>query len=107
MSSMTCLSAGGPAKSAAGSPGNARVNRNVTLTTPIKLGMASSRRLPMSASMAIPRRLGLDHRAIVETTVEPICEARDVLLHRDVQIGLVQRDTRNVGEGEIDKALHV
>src|ERR1043165_530459 len=51
--------------------------------------------------------LRLHQRAVVETAVEPVLIARDVLLHRDVDEGLVQRDARDVGEGEIDEALHV
>ena len=49
----------------------------------------------------------LHQRAIIEAAVEPVLIARDVLLHRDVDEGLIQRDARDVGEGEIDEALHV
>ena len=44
--------AAGPAKYAAGSPGSARVSRNVTITTPISDGIANSNRLPIMVSMA-------------------------------------------------------
>ena len=39
--------------------------------------------------------------------MEPVLIAGHVLLHRDVDVGLVERDARHVGEGEIDEALHV
>src|SRR5258705_6630735 len=50
--STASLVAAGPAKYAAGSPGSARVNRNVTITTPIRLGIANISRLPIMVSMA-------------------------------------------------------
>ena len=40
-----CGVAAGPAKYTAGSPGNTRVRRNVTITTPIKVGITVTRRL--------------------------------------------------------------
>ena len=46
------LGRAGPAKYAAGSPGSARVNRNVTITTPIRLGIANINRLPIMVSMS-------------------------------------------------------
>src|SRR6186997_429664 len=95
--------AAGPAKYAAGSPGSARVSRKVTITTPIRLGIAISRRLRMTMSTRSP----LGQRAIIQSPVEPVLIAADVLLHRDVGVGLEQRDARHVGEGEIDEALHV
>src|SRR5216684_2410946 len=52
-------------------------------------------------------RLRLYQRAVIEPAVEPVLIARDVLLHRDVDIGLVERNARDVGVGDIDKALHV
>src|ERR1700754_360845 len=100
--SIASLVAAGPAKSAAGSPGSARVSRKVTMTTPIRLGIANISRLPIMVSMG----LGLYECAVIETTVEPVLIARDVLLHRDVDEGLVQRNARHLGEGKIDKALH-
>ena len=39
--------------------------------------------------------------------MEPVLIARDVLLHRDVDEGLIQRDARHVGKGEIDEAFDV
>src|ERR1044072_7511204 len=95
--------AGGPAKYAAGAPGSARVSRKATRTTPPRLGVAISRRLRMTVTIRSPLR----QRAIVEPAVEPVLVAADFLLHRDVGVGLEQRDARNVGEGEIDEALHV
>ena len=38
--------------------------------------------------------------------MEPVLVARYIFLHRDVDIGLVQRNAGNVGEGEIDETLH-
>src|ERR1044072_8294402 len=99
--------AAGPAKSAAGSPGSARVSRKVTITTPTRLGIAISRRLRMTISMARASRSSLRQRAIIQPAVEPVLIAADVLLHRDVGVGLEQRDARHVGEGEIDEAFHV
>src|SRR5262249_57068663 len=75
----------------------------VTMTTPIRLGIANISRLPIIVSMG----LRLYERAVVETAVEPVLIARDVLLHRDVDEGLIQRDARHLGESNIDKALHV
>ena len=49
---MASLVAAGPAKYAAGSPGSARVSRKVTITTPIRLGIANISRLPIMVSMA-------------------------------------------------------
>jgi hypothetical protein len=46
------LGRGGSAKYAAGSPGSARVSRNVTITTPISDGIANISRLPIMVSMA-------------------------------------------------------
>src|SRR6266581_1959671 len=59
--------------------------------------------LPIRHSPCLP----LHQRAIVEPAVEPVLIARDVLLHRDVDIGLIQRDARDIAEGEIDEALDV
>src|ERR1700686_2301195 len=109
---MACGVAAGPAKYAAGSPGSARVSRKVTITTPIRLGIAIAARLRIIVSMVAPRGAAspcssLRERAVIEPAVEPVFVAGNVLLHRDVDVGLVQRDTRHVGEGEIDEALHV
>jgi hypothetical protein len=49
---------------------------------------------------AIRRPSPLHQRAIIEPAVEPILIARDILLHRDVDEGLVQRNARNIAEGE-------
>src|SRR6201999_3491986 len=51
--------------------------------------------------------LSLHERAIVEPPVEPVLVARHVLLHRDVDVRLEQRNARHVGEGEIDEAFDV
>src|SRR5207247_7683337 len=51
MCSTASLVAAGPAKYAAGSPGNARVKRKVTITTPIRLGIANIKRLPIMFSI--------------------------------------------------------
>src|SRR5882724_11567898 len=112
------------------------------MTTPTRLGIATSRRLRTTISIVCaPRLCGkrriassewrienaavswslfatpyslfaiftspFRQRAIVEPAVEPVLIARDVLLHRDVGVGLQQRDARDVGEGEVDEALHV
>ncbi len=45
------LSRGGTGEIAAGSPGSARVKRKVTMTTPIRLGIANISRLPIIVSM--------------------------------------------------------
>src|SRR5688572_6257581 len=45
--------------------------------------------------------------AIIQPPVEPVLIAADVLLHRNVHIGLEDRDARHVRIGEIDEALHV
>src|SRR3954451_25017041 len=153
--STASLVAAGPAKYAAGSPGSARVKRNVTITTPIRLGIANISRLPIMVSMRVvpakagthnPRRkwlgkasttpqkrehtaygsppsrgrrlcvlpsratqphLRLHQRAVIQPAVEPVLIAGDVLLHGDVDERLVQRDAGNVGEGQIDEALHI
>src|SRR5205814_198747 len=47
------------------------------------------------------------HRSLVEAAVEPVLVAGDVLLHHDVDVGLVERNARDVGEGEIDEAFDV
>src|SRR5229473_2179493 len=52
-------------------------------------------------------RLRLYQRAVIQPAVEPVLIARDVLLHRDVDVGLVQRNARNIGECQIDKTLHI
>src|SRR6266540_3999156 len=44
--------------------------------------------------------------AIVELSVEPIAVARHVLLHSDIQVGLQQRDARDLVEGLADEAAH-
>src|SRR5437660_85730 len=49
----------------------------------------------------------LHQRAIVEPAVEPVLISRDVLLHRDVDEGLIQRDAQDIAEGKVDEALHV
>src|SRR5450755_1635815 len=49
----------------------------------------------------------LRQRAIVEPAMEPVLITRDVLLHRDVDVGLIQRDARDIAEGQIDKAFDV
>src|ERR1700712_463405 len=51
--------------------------------------------------------LRLHQRAIIEAAVKPVLITRDVLLHRDVDEGLVQRDARDVAESQIDKTLYV
>ena len=51
MSAIDSGVAAGPAKYAAGSPGSTRVNRNVTMTTPIRVGITVTRRREMLASM--------------------------------------------------------
>src|SRR5437588_2032976 len=95
--------AAGPAKYAAGSPGSARVSRKVTITTPIRLGIAMSRRFAMTASMRSP----LHERAVVEPAMEPVLITADVLLHRDVDVGLEDRDPRHIGKRKVDEALHL
>src|SRR5690349_25111694 len=42
--------------------------------------------------------LRLHERAVVETAVEPVLIARDVLLHRDVDEGLIPLDARHFSE---------
>src|SRR5262249_16740971 len=93
---------------------------------PIMLSMARSRAMRMASgewrvedlrfslslfatpySLFAIRHSRLHQRAIVETAVEPVLIARDILLHPDVDEGLVQRDARHLGEGDIDKAFHV
>src|SRR5699024_12400260 len=49
----------------------------------------------------------LHQRTIVQPAVEPVLIAGDVLLHRDVDEGLVQRDARHLGESQINETLHV
>src|ERR1700686_5743593 len=107
---MACGVAAGPAKYAAGSPGSARVSRKVTITTPIRLGIAIAARLRIIVSMVAPRdaaspRSSLRERAVIEPAVEPVFVTRDILLHSDVDVGLVQRNARHIGEGEIDEAF--
>src|SRR3954464_3443309 len=80
----------------------ARVSRKVTITTPIRLGMAVSRRLPMTLNI-LPPRSTLHEGAIIEPAMEPVLITGHVLLHRDVDVGLIQRDARNVGVGELDE----
>src|SRR5580693_8202356 len=102
--------AAGPAKYTAGSPGSARVSRKVTITTPIRLGIAIAARLRIIVSMAAPQgaaspRSPLRECAVVEPAVEPVFVTGNVLLHRDVDVGLVQRNARHVGVGEVDKTF--
>src|SRR6516225_9160403 len=52
-------------------------------------------------------RSPLHQRTVVEPAVEPVLISRHVLLHRDVDEGLIERDARHVGEGEIDEAFDV
>src|SRR3954462_6005024 len=49
----------------------------------------------------------LHQGAVIEATVEPVLIARHVLLHRDIDEGLIERDARDVGISQIDEALHV
>src|SRR6476620_2591581 len=51
--------------------------------------------------------LPLGKRPIVQTPVEPILVTGDILLHRDVDVRLEQRDARHVGESSLDEALHI
>src|SRR5262245_51429408 len=87
---------------------------DLTAVAPAKAGAQYA---PDGLGLLGPRFRGDDGRVsassplrecpIVEPPVEPVLVAGDVLLHRDVDVGLVDRDARNVGEGEIDEALHV
>src|SRR5262249_23756962 len=47
----------------------------------------------------------LDQRAVIKPAVEPILISRYVLLHRDIDVGLIERNARNVGEGKLDEAF--
>src|SRR5450631_554120 len=52
-------------------------------------------------------QLPLHQRPVIEPAMEPVLVAGDVLLHRDVDIGLVERNARDVAEGQVDEALHI
>src|SRR5207248_6181102 len=109
--SIASLVAAGPAKYAAGSPGNACVNTKVTITTPTRLGTAITSRLRTMLHTAgrILRTSGqrsrLGERAIVELAVEPVAIACHVLLHRDVEIRLEYWNPRHVDERFADETL--
>src|SRR5260370_17168610 len=89
--STASLVAAGPAKYAAGSPGSARVKRNVTITTPIRLGIANINRLPVMVSMVALR---LHQRAIIEATLKPLLTAPDLLLPLHVHLLLIHPNPR-------------
>src|SRR3984893_7073037 len=59
------------------------------------------------ASYSLFAHLTLHQRPIIEPSVEPVLVARDILLHRDVDERLIQRNPRHVGKGEIDEAFDV
>src|SRR5258705_7346915 len=105
ISSMACWLAAGPAKKAAGSPGSARVSRNVTTIPPASPGAAASSRRPMSFPMG-PRGSVLGERAEVELAVEPVLVAGDTLLHRHVEVRLVERHPRHLQDGEPGELAH-
>src|ERR1700687_596670 len=65
---------------------------------PIRYSPLTTRYSPLSR---------LHQRAIVEPAVEPVLIAGDILLHRDIDEGLVQRNPRHLGKREIDEALDV
>src|SRR5881394_18949 len=44
---------------------------------------------------------------IVQPPVEPILVTSDILLHRDIDVRLEQRNAGYVGESSIDEAFHV
>src|SRR5437588_490447 len=67
----------------------------------------AGRRLRISASTPRSPRSFLHQRPIIEPAVEPILISADVLLHRDVDVGLEQRNARHVCVCQIDEALHV
>src|SRR5438105_6538360 len=92
---IACCVAAGPAKNAAGSPGNARFRRKVTTITPTSPGTATMRRRPTSVSTLLFFEL-----PIVELAVEPVLIALDRLLHRHVEQRLVDRHARHVGQRE-------
>src|SRR5262249_17445486 len=98
---MACLVAAGPAKKAAGSPGRARISTNVTTTPPARPGAAASSRRPTSRSTSVLREL-----TEVELSVEPVLVARDALLHRHVEVGLVERHPRDLRDGELGECHH-
>src|SRR5258708_27032473 len=79
--------------------GNERARLGL-LTREVRNKHAQSSRAPVTL-------LRLHQRAVIEAAVEPVLIARDVLLHRDIDIGLIERNARNIGECQVDKTLHV
>src|SRR5271170_1595119 len=108
MSAIDCGVAAGPAKYTAGSPGSTRVNKKVTMMTPISVGITVTRRRKILTSMttallngnrvgrrahsqahagsgAAAHRSRLHDRAVVDLTVEPVGITGDIGLGRHVQ----------------------
>src|SRR5581483_12193503 len=79
------------------------------MTTPTRVGITVAIRRAIFLNMHLPRARPsrLDERAVVELPVEPVGVARDVLLQRDVEVGLEQRNARDLVEGLLDEALHI
>src|SRR5262245_19035230 len=91
------------------------------MTTPTRFGIASKSRFAISPNTAeavvFPggdlgrapqlRRSTFCQGAIVEPAMEPIRVAGHILLHRDVDVGLINRDARHVGVGLIDETLYI
>src|SRR5271165_2845647 len=71
--------------------------------TPPHKGEGSTPSLPRYLRVHSPLR----QRAIIEPPVEPVLIARYVLLHRDIDERLIERDARHVGKGELDEGLDV
>src|SRR4029077_414705 len=86
------------------------------LTRPSRLSRNSRLLIGIAGSSPAMTRVGgslawdgvstLDEGAVVEPAVEPVLVAGDILLHRDVDVGLEDRDARNVRICEVDEALH-
>src|SRR5579859_4975037 len=100
ISAIDCGVAAGPAKYTAGSPGSTRVSRNVTMITPIRVGMTVARRLRITMAFDLFAAASTLHdRAVVELAMEPVDVAGDVLLRGHVEERLEQRYPRHLGIG--------
>src|SRR5476651_2382855 len=93
----------GPAKYVAVSPGSTRVSRNVTSTTPQRVGRAPAKR---NRTARIGRASGvLRQEPEIRLPAGPIRIAAHVFLHRDVVERLADRDHRHLVHAHLQEAF--
>src|SRR5471032_1088017 len=106
ISSISALPALGPdAKKTAGSPGNTRINTNVTTITPNSAGIDATRRRP--TRRRIPANNVLHPREVAEVglAIELVSVAVHRLGHHGVVVRLPEHDQRRVGRENLDHLL--